>query len=57
MIIYLGISSYIGGQRGVQSSKGAMVTHVVENKEWTVPKERRHGIHTNDYLVSGFSDS
>ncbi|KAH8204727.1 hypothetical protein TruAng_001061 [Truncatella angustata] len=32
--IYLGISSYIGDQRGVQSSKGAMLTHVVEKKEW-----------------------
>lgn len=55
MVIYLGISDYIGGQRGVQSSKGAMLTHVVEKKEWTTPKECRHGIHTNDYLVSLFA--
>ncbi|CAJ2510527.1 Uu.00g133360.m01.CDS01 [Anthostomella pinea] len=63
-IIFLGIASYIGGQRGVQSAKGAMIcewpdsplrrgieltieAHVYESKLWTVPRGKRHGIHTN----------
>ncbi|KAI1312905.1 Clavaminate synthase-like protein [Xylaria venustula] len=49
-IIFLGISSHIGDQRGVQSSKGAMLTHVYESTSWTVPREKRHGIHTNNSL-------
>ncbi|KAI0117962.1 Clavaminate synthase-like protein [Nemania sp. FL0031] len=49
-IIFLGLASYIGEQRGVQSSKGAMLTHVYESGTWTVPRERRHGIHTNSSL-------
>lgn len=27
--------------------------HVTELKSWTTPRERRHGIHTNRYLVRG----
>ncbi|GAW18361.1 hypothetical protein ANO14919_078360 [Xylariales sp. No.14919] len=49
-IIFLGLASYIGSQRGVQSSKGAMLTHVYESQSWAVPRERRHGIHTNNSL-------
>ncbi|KAI0906616.1 hypothetical protein F4823DRAFT_565638 [Ustulina deusta] len=49
-IIFLGLASYIGGQRGVQTSKGAMLTHVYESNSWTVPREKRHGIHTNNLL-------
>ncbi|KAJ3569412.1 hypothetical protein NPX13_g6097 [Xylaria arbuscula] len=49
-ILFLGLASYIGDQRGVQSSKGAMLTHVYESKSWTVPREKRHGIHTNKSL-------
>ncbi|KAI1110586.1 Clavaminate synthase-like protein [Nemania sp. NC0429] len=49
-IIFLGLASYIGGQRGVQTSKGAMLTHVYESSSWTSPRERRHGIHTNGSL-------
>ncbi|KAI1420916.1 Clavaminate synthase-like protein [Xylaria sp. FL1777] len=49
-IIFLGLASYIGGQRGVQTSKGAMLTHVFESDSWTVPREKRHGIHTNNNL-------
>ncbi|KAK8097067.1 hypothetical protein PG999_013011, partial [Apiospora kogelbergensis] len=47
MIIYLGISSYIGNRRGLQDAKGSMLSHVTDSKTWTVPLERRHGIHTN----------
>ncbi|KAK7994804.1 taurine catabolism dioxygenase TauD [Apiospora arundinis] len=47
MIIYLGISSYIGNRRGLQDAKGSMLSHVTDSKNWTVPLERRHGIHTN----------
>ncbi|KAI1849909.1 hypothetical protein JX265_013496 [Neoarthrinium moseri] len=53
MIIFLGISSYLGGMRGIQGinrSMGTMITHVTDFKAWTVPKDRRHGIHTNHYL-------
>lgn len=49
-IIFLGLASYIGRERGVQSSKGAMLTHVYESSTWTVPREKRHGIHTNSGL-------
>ncbi|KAI0199466.1 Clavaminate synthase-like protein [Astrocystis sublimbata] len=49
-ILFLGIASYIGSQRGVQTSKGAMLTHVHESGSWTVPREKRHGIHTNGSL-------
>lgn len=49
-IIFLGLASYIGEQRGVQTSKGAMLTHVYESNSWTVPREKRHGIHTNGKL-------
>ncbi|KAI1437406.1 hypothetical protein GGR50DRAFT_70423 [Xylaria sp. CBS 124048] len=50
VVIFLGLASYIGGQRGVQTSKGAMLTHVYESSSWMVPRERRHGIHTNGSL-------
>ncbi|KAJ2977239.1 hypothetical protein NUW58_g7873 [Xylaria curta] len=49
-IMFLGLASYIGGQRGVQTSKGAMLTHVYESNSWKVPREKRHGIHTNNSL-------
>ncbi|KAF2973255.1 hypothetical protein GQX73_g261 [Xylaria multiplex] len=52
-IIFLGIASYIGSQRGVQTSKGAMLNdqaHVYESPSWKVPREKRHGIHTNNSL-------
>ncbi|KAK8137184.1 hypothetical protein PG984_005124 [Apiospora sp. TS-2023a] len=47
LTIYLGISSYIGNRRGLQDAKGSMLSHVTDSKTWTVPLERRHGIHTN----------
>ncbi|KAI0123987.1 hypothetical protein BJ170DRAFT_69118 [Xylariales sp. AK1849] len=50
MMIFLGISSYIGNQRGLQSSKGAMISHVTESKLWSLPRGKRHGIHTNEHL-------
>ncbi|KAI0828766.1 Clavaminate synthase-like protein [Hypoxylon sp. FL0890] len=50
IIILLALASYVGDQRGVQNSKGDMLSHVTESKSWTVPKDRRHGIHTNDSL-------
>ncbi|KAI0536171.1 Clavaminate synthase-like protein [Xylaria digitata] len=49
-VIFLGLASYIGSQRGVQTSKGAMLTHVYESPSWKVPREKRHGIHTNNSL-------
>ncbi|KAI2607811.1 Clavaminate synthase-like protein [Hypoxylon sp. NC1633] len=51
-IFFLALASYVGDQRGVQNSKGDMLSHVTESKSWSVPRERRHGIHTNTSLVS-----
>ncbi|KAI0017830.1 Clavaminate synthase-like protein [Xylariomycetidae sp. FL0641] len=50
VILFLAIASYIGTQRGVQNAKGDMLSHVFESKAWTVPREKRHGIHTNGSL-------
>ncbi|KAL7624809.1 hypothetical protein AAE478_004023 [Parahypoxylon ruwenzoriense] len=50
IILFLALASYIGDQRGLQNFKGDMLSHVTESKLWTVPRERRHGIHTNDGL-------
>ncbi|KAI1390457.1 Clavaminate synthase-like protein [Hypoxylon trugodes] len=50
IVIFLGLASHIGDQRGVQNSKGDMLSHIIESKAWTVPKEKRHGIHTSDRL-------
>ncbi|OTA52471.1 Clavaminate synthase-like protein [Hypoxylon sp. EC38] len=50
IIVLLALASYVGDQRGVQNSKGDMLSHVIESKSWTVPKDKRHGIHTNDSL-------
>ncbi|KAI1454222.1 Clavaminate synthase-like protein [Annulohypoxylon moriforme] len=50
IVLFLALSSYVGEQRGIQNSKGDMLSHVTESKSWVVPKERRHGIHTNDRL-------
>ncbi|KAK3297181.1 uncharacterized protein B0H64DRAFT_119847 [Chaetomium fimeti] len=51
MAIFLGISNYIGEQRGIQDKKGSMLTHVTESKIWTTPPEMRHGIHTTTSLA------
>ncbi|KAI1396843.1 Clavaminate synthase-like protein [Hypoxylon fuscum] len=50
IILFLAIASYIGDQRGIQNAKGDMLSHVTESKSWTVPRAKRHGIHTNDSL-------
>ncbi|KAH8652071.1 hypothetical protein BX600DRAFT_87690 [Xylariales sp. PMI_506] len=48
---FLGLSSYIGEERGVQTSSGDIFVHVVDNPDWNnVPRSNRHGIHTNDSL-------
>ncbi|KAI0879903.1 Clavaminate synthase-like protein [Annulohypoxylon maeteangense] len=50
IVLFLALSSYFGEERGIQNSKGDMLSHVTESKSWTAPKEKRHGIHTNDRL-------
>ncbi|KAH9884270.1 Clavaminate synthase-like protein [Xylariomycetidae sp. FL2044] len=50
LMLFLGIASYIGDQRGIQSSKGLVLSHVTDDKTWTAPREKRHGIHTNEGL-------
>ncbi|KAI0847169.1 Clavaminate synthase-like protein [Daldinia vernicosa] len=47
IVLFLAIASHIGDERGLQNAKGDMLSHVTESKSWTVPKEKRHGIHTN----------
>jgi len=49
--IFLGISNYIGEQRGIQDKKGTMLTHVTDSKVWTTPPGMRHGIHTTTGLA------
>ncbi|UKZ69733.1 uncharacterized protein TrAtP1_010737 [Trichoderma atroviride] len=49
-IIYLGIASYIADKRGLQDKKGTVLTHVTNSKLWTVPVEKRHGIHSSQAL-------
>ncbi|CAM1502688.1 Fc.00g074640.m01.CDS01 [Cosmosporella sp. VM-42] len=50
VVVFLGISSYIAEKRGLQDRKGNMLSHVTDSKQWTVPAERRHGIHSNGPL-------
>ncbi|KAJ4387303.1 hypothetical protein N0V93_007892 [Gnomoniopsis smithogilvyi] len=51
MLIYLGISSWVGSHRGAQNKKRDIVTHITDAKEWSnIPHEQRHGIHTNTAL-------
>ncbi|KAG7289406.1 hypothetical protein NEMBOFW57_005777 [Staphylotrichum longicolle] len=50
-IVFLGVASYIGEQRGVQDKKGSVLTHVTDSKVWTTPPSMRHGIHTTTGLA------
>ncbi|KAI5865234.1 Clavaminate synthase-like protein [Durotheca rogersii] len=50
IVLFLALASYIGDQRGLQGPKGNMLSHITELKSWTVPRDKRHGIHTNDSL-------
>ncbi|KAI0381247.1 Clavaminate synthase-like protein [Hypomontagnella monticulosa] len=50
IVLFLALASYIGDQRGIQNAKGDVLSHVTESKSWTVPREKRHGIHTNESL-------
>ncbi|KKY36002.1 putative taurine catabolism dioxygenase [Diaporthe ampelina] len=51
LIIFLGLGSYIGSQRGAQNKSRVMISHITDAKEWQhVPSEKRHGIHTNSAL-------
>ncbi|KAI8957034.1 Clavaminate synthase-like protein [Daldinia sp. FL1419] len=47
IVLFLAIAGYIGDERGLQNSQGDMLSHVTESKSWTIPREKRHGIHTN----------
>ncbi|KAG6354744.1 hypothetical protein INS49_003825 [Diaporthe citri] len=51
LIIFLGLGSYIGSQRGAQNKSRVMISHITDAKGWQdVPPEKRHGIHTNSAL-------
>ncbi|KAF7563594.1 hypothetical protein G7046_g508 [Stylonectria norvegica] len=49
--VFLGLASHIAEKRGFQDRKGNMLSHVTDSKQWTVPANRRHGIHTNAPLA------
>ncbi|KFA69128.1 hypothetical protein S40285_00096 [Stachybotrys chlorohalonatus IBT 40285] len=46
VVAYLGIASYIADQRGQQNKDGDVLTHITSYKQWTVPMDLRHGIHS-----------
>ncbi|KAI5458504.1 hypothetical protein BGZ63DRAFT_492075 [Mariannaea sp. PMI_226] len=48
--VYLGIANHIAEKRGMQDRKGTMLSHVVESRDWKIPAEKRHGIHTTSAL-------
>lgn len=48
--VFLGIASYIGDQRGLQNKQGHMLSHITESKGWEIPRNERHGIHSNASL-------
>ncbi|PKS11057.1 hypothetical protein jhhlp_002818 [Lomentospora prolificans] len=50
VVIYLGIARYIGDRLGFQDRDGNVLCHVTDSRAWTVPKELRHGIHSNSSL-------
>jgi len=59
LIIFLGIASYIAERRGKQDRKGNMITHILDSKIPTVPREKRRGIHSNieiDFHTDVISD-
>lgn len=48
--VFLGLASHMAEKRGLQDRKGNMLSHITDSKKWTVPTDRRHGIHTNGSL-------
>ncbi|OTB19125.1 hypothetical protein K445DRAFT_38349, partial [Daldinia sp. EC12] len=48
IILFLGISSYIGDRRGLQNSKGEILTHITEWLLWGI--NDRHVLHTRNAL-------
>ncbi|KPM37822.1 hypothetical protein AK830_g8729 [Neonectria ditissima] len=50
VIVLLGLASYVAEKRGRQDRKGNMLSHVTDSKQWTIPADRRHMIHTNAAL-------
>ncbi|KAK7414352.1 hypothetical protein QQX98_006794 [Neonectria punicea] len=50
VVIFLGLTSYIAEERGYQDRRGNILSHVTDSKQWTIPANRRHGIHTKDGL-------
>lgn len=50
VVVFLGLASYVAEKRGLQDRKGNMLSHITDSKQWTVPANRRHGIHSNGAL-------
>ncbi|PFH61073.1 hypothetical protein XA68_18281 [Ophiocordyceps unilateralis] len=50
VIIYLGLANYVADKRGLQDKHGNVLTHITSSKLWDAPKEKRHGIHSNEAL-------
>lgn len=51
LIIYLGVTSYVGDERGMQDRRGNMLSHITDSKRWAaVAPHLRHGIHQKQSL-------
>ncbi|KAI9672462.1 MAG: hypothetical protein M1817_003228 [Caeruleum heppii] len=46
VIVYLGLSSYVGERRGRQNVEGKMITHVVETSFANIPDQLRSDLYT-----------
>ncbi|KAI2602276.1 hypothetical protein GGR54DRAFT_624765 [Hypoxylon sp. NC1633] len=51
IVLFLGLASHIGDQRGPQNAEGDILTHVIDDPSWNAPLEKRHDIHTNHGLT------
>lgn len=50
LLVFLGLASYVGDQRGVQNKQGHMLSHITDLRPRKTQDEVRHGIHTNSHL-------
>ncbi|KAF2189593.1 Clavaminate synthase-like protein, partial [Zopfia rhizophila CBS 207.26] len=50
LVIFLGIASYIAQRFGKQDPEGNMLSHIIDTKKSSVPREQRRGIHSNTQI-------
>ncbi|KAF4589150.1 Clavaminate synthase-like protein [Ophiocordyceps camponoti-floridani] len=56
VIIFLGLAAYVADKRGLQDKSGNVLAHITSSKLWDAPKEKRHGIHSNDALPCNYGE-